>query len=460
MPSILLVDRNDEVRFAVGENLAFQTAVTWKPQPGAPWQEFALPGFEASTLDPSGFSADNNSVVFTGVREGESLRNVYRLNLQTQAVDKLYGYDGVDVSDIVTDFAGREIIGVRADTSKAEYHWLAEDDPAAKLYVALERAFPQQSVEITSVTQDGTLVIAFVSSDRNPGDYYLFDTRAKRADLVRTTRDWIQPRLMRPKEAIEITARDGLKLHAYLTRPAGNGPHPLIVLPHGGPHGVRDSWDFDDEAQLFANRGYAVLQVNYRGSGGYGVAFETAGYRQWGASMQDDVTDATRWAIEHGVAPANRICIYGASYGGFAALMGVAREPDLYRCAIGYAGVYDLPLMFDSGDTPDSRFGRDYLDRVLGNDMKQLRARSPVYMAENIKAPVLLIHGKDDTRADYAHAKRMRDALEQHQKKVEWLALGGEGHGIYDEDSRRDVYERILQFLDTNLRTSQPVASQ
>jgi dipeptidyl aminopeptidase/acylaminoacyl peptidase len=449
----VLVDRNDEVRFAIGQNETFQTAVTWKPQPGAPWQEFALPGFQANTLDPSGFSADNNSVVFTGVREGESLRNVYRLNLQTQAVDKLYGYDGVDVSDIVTDFAGREIIGVRADTSKAEYHWLAEDDPAAKLYVALERAFPQQSVEITSVTQDGTLVIAFVSSDRNPGDYYLFDTRAKRADLVRTTRDWIQPRLMRPKEAIEITARDGLKLHAYLTRPAGNGPHPLIVLPHGGPHGVRDSWDFDDEAQLFANRGYAVLQVNYRGSGGYGVAFETAGYRQWGASMQDDVTDATRWAIEHGVAPANRICIYGASYGGFAALMGVAREPDLYRCAIGLSGVYDLELMLSSADIPNSQSGRAYLDRVLGDDVADLHKRSPAYNADTIKVPVLLIHGKADWRADYEQMKRMKSALEKYQKPVETMAISREGHYIYDEQTRREMYERILAFLDKNLRS-------
>jgi dipeptidyl aminopeptidase/acylaminoacyl peptidase len=256
---------------------------------------------------------------------------------------------------------------------------------------------------------------------------------------------------MRPKEAIALKARDGLELHGYVTRPAGDGPHPLVVLPHGGPHGVRDSWEYDPEVQLLAIRGYAVLQVNFRGSGGYGTDFETAGYGEWGAKMQDDLTDATRWAIEQKIAPADRICIYGASYGGYAALMGAAREPDLYRCAIGYAGVYDLPLMWESGDTPDSNFGRAYLERVIGSDTATLRARSPVYNAQSIKAPVLLIHGKEDGRVDYQHAKRMRAALEEHQKKVEWLALGGEGHGIYDEDSRREVYERILQFLDANL---------
>jgi dipeptidyl aminopeptidase/acylaminoacyl peptidase len=194
-----------------------------------------------------------------------------------------------------------------------------------------------------------------------------------------------------------------------------------------------------------------VLQLNYRGSGGYGMDFESAGFREWGAKMQDDLTDATRWAIEQKIAPADRICIYGVSYGGFAALMGVAREPDLYRCAIGYAGVYDLQLIRESDETAGSSFSSTYWDRVLGSDVAKLRAQSPVYNAQSIKAPVLLIHGKADATADYEHAKRMRAALEQNQKKFEWLALGGEGHGAYDEGTRREVYERILQFLDANL---------
>jgi dipeptidyl aminopeptidase/acylaminoacyl peptidase len=233
-----------------------------------------------------------------------------------------------------------------------------------------------------------------------------------------------------------------------------------VVMPHGGPHGVRDWWEFDWEVQLLANRGYAVLQVNFRGSGGYGRDFEAAGYGEWGAKMQDDVTDATRWAIEQKIAPADRTCIYGISYGGFAALMGAAREPELYRCAIGYAGVYDLELMWESGDVPDSRRGRAYLERVLGTDVAKLRAQSPVHNAQNIKAPVLLIHGKADGRADYEHAQRMKAALEKNNKKVEWLSLGREGHGIYDENTRREVYERILQFLDANLKTPQSTASR
>jgi len=232
------------------------------------------------------------------------------------------------------------------------------------------------------------------------------------------------------------------------------------VLPHGGPHGVRDKWSYDWEVQLLANRGYAVLQVNYRGSGGYGLDFESSGYHEWGARMQDDITDATRWAIDNKLAEPDRICIFGASYGGYAALMGAVREPKLYRCAIGYAGVYDLELMLSSGDIPRSRLGRAYLSSALGDDVTQLRSRSPAFNAAQIQVPVLLIHGKEDWRADFKQAKQMKAALEANHKQFEWMALSREGHGVYDEETRREVYERILKFLDRYLQAggSTPVA--
>jgi dipeptidyl aminopeptidase/acylaminoacyl peptidase len=447
----MLADRDDQVRFASGLNDAMRYAVSWKPEANAQWTAFELPGFREESLEPLRFSVDNSSVLFTAVSEGESLSALYRLDLKTHAVEKLYAFDGVDISDVVSDFANRDVVGVRALADLPRYHWITPEDPAARLHAALERAFKGQSVRVTSTSDDGRLAIVFVYSDTSPGDYYLFDTQTKKADFVRAARSWINPQQMRPMLPIEVTARDGLKLHGYLTQPAGEGPHPLIVLPHGGPHGVRDVWAFDWEVQLLASRGYAVLQVNFRGSEGYGMDFAVAGYGQWGASMQDDVTDATRWAIEQGIANADRICIYGASYGGYTALMGAAREPKLYRCAIGYVGVYDLELMFKSGDIPDSRSGLAYLRKVLGEDSADLRARSPVNLADRIEVPVLLIHGKEDWRADYKQAKRMRSALESKTKPFEWMALSREGHGVYDEETRREVYERILAFLDKHL---------
>jgi dipeptidyl aminopeptidase/acylaminoacyl peptidase len=390
----------------------------------------------------------------TGVREGESLAALYRVDLQSREVTKLYQHTEVDVSALVTSLSDGAVVGVRVDAGKPEHHWLIDDAPTALVFKMLERAFPGQAVTISSKTQDGNLALVFVSSDVNPGEYYLFDVQTKKADFLLAAKSWIDPRVMRPKEVVSIKARDGLVLHGYLTRPSATGPHPLVVLPHGGPHGLRDDWSFDWEAQLLANRGYAVLQVNFRGSGGYGVDFESAGHRQWGAKMQDDLTDATRWAIESGAAQSDRVCIYGASYGGYAALMGAAREPKLYRCAIGYVGVYDLELMFTAGDIPGSDLGRDYLNEVLGNDQAELRERSPVHNVSRIEVPILLVHGKEDVRADYQHAKRMKAALETNKKSLEWMALSGEGHGVYDEEARREVYEKLLVFLERNLARS------
>jgi dipeptidyl aminopeptidase/acylaminoacyl peptidase len=456
----LLLDHDDNVRFALGLNDRTQYAVSWKPQPASEWTGFDLQGFRDESIVPRRFSVDNRSVYLTGVREGETYEALYRLDLQTRQLEKVHAFAAAGVDEVITDFAELEVVGVTGYAERQTDFWLLKDNPAAQTYQALQRAFPQQRVKVTSTSEDGRVAIVFVDSDINPGDYYLFDTVSKRASFLRAGRIWIEPKQMRPKEPIALRARDGLELRGYVTRPAGDGPHPLVVMPHGGPHGIRDVWEFDPEVQLLANRGYAVLQVNFRGSGGYGMDFELAGFGEWGAKMQDDVTDATRWAIEQKIAPADRICIYGGSYGGFAALMGAAREPDLYRCAIGYAGVYDLELMWESGDIPNSRFGRAYLHRVLGTDVAKLRAQSPTHNAQNIKVPVLLIHGKADSRADYEQAQRMKSALEKNSRKVEWLALGREGHGAYDEDTRREVYERILQFLDANLRTSQSTASQ
>lgn len=449
----VLVDRDEQARFAVGWNEQGRLAVSWRPEAEAPWREFELAGFERESVVPLRFAADNRSVYFTGARESQGHVGLHRVALDTGQVETLSA-GTAEVVGVVTDLRDEEVIGYATYSDRLARAWLPGNHPDQRFYESVQRAFPGQTVRVTSRTDDGRVVLLHVSSDVNPGEYYLMDTVAMKADFLQASRKWIDPRAMRPKEPFGLRARDGLDLHGYLTRPAGAAPYPLVVLPHGGPHGIRDHWDFDSEVQLLANRGYAVLQLNFRGSGGYGPGFEKAGYREWGGRMQDDLTDATRWAIAQGIARPERICLYGASYGGYAALMGVAREPDLYRCAIGLAGVYDLELLRSSGDIPGSRFGKAYLDKVLGDDPAQLRARSPTHLAAAIRAPVMLIHGKVDTRADYAHARAMKDALEQHDKSFEWVALGGEGHGIYDESTRAEVYERMLAFLARHLGTA------
>lgn len=447
----VLVDANHEVRFAFGRAENGRFAAIWKPDPKSGWQQFEVPGFREDSIVPQAFTENQRGIQFTGVREGESLDALYQLDLESRAVEKLYGHATADIDLLIHTIHGGPVIGVRIYHGKPEYHWLVPDHPKARAYRALEKAFAGQTILITSMTDDRKRAIVRVWSDVNPGEYFLLDLESMRADPMVNARKWIYTGEMRPKTPIELDARDGLRLYGYLTEPEGEGPHPMVVLPHGGPHSVSDTWGYDPEVQLLAHKGYAVLQLNFRGSGGYGLDFEAAGYREWGGKMQDDLADATRWAVDQGHADAGRVCIYGGSFGGYSAMMSVVREPELYRCAVAFAGVYDLELMFSTGDIPRSRLGRDYLERVIGQDRELLRAFSPVHFAERIKAPVLLIHGSEDWRVDVSQARRMKSALERAGKAHEWMEVRGEGHGIFDEALRKEYYERLLAFLETHI---------
>jgi dienelactone hydrolase len=455
--AVLLLDSAHRVRFALGMNEFGKLALSWKAQPDSEWASIFLKELRNDSAVPLRFSADDRSVFLRGVREGETLASLYRLELPTGRYQRVHAFANAGVDDVITDFTDREIVGVRGYAERTVEHWLRPQDPAAQTYEALHRAFPGQRVLVTSATSDGRTAIVRVDSDTNPGDYYLFDTVNKKAQFLRAGRAWIDPRSMRSKEPIALKARDGLELHGYVTRPAGDGPHPMVVLPHDELFGERDTWEFDWEVQLLASRGYAVLQMNFRGSGGYGIDFERAGYGEWGAKVQDDVTDATRWAIEQHIASSDRICIYGKVYGGYVALMQLVREPALYRCAIGYDGVYDLELAreFDAG------WGARDVERAFGRDATQLRARSltlnpraarrVAVNAQKIGAPVLLIYGEPGWNSDYEHARNMRTALEKSGKQFELLPVLRHNAQLNDDTTRREVYERILQFLDANL---------
>jgi dipeptidyl aminopeptidase/acylaminoacyl peptidase len=226
----------------------------------------------------------------------------------------------------------------------------------------------------------------------------------------------------------------------------------MIVMPHGGPHWVRDHWWFDPEVQLLAHEGFAVLQVNYRGSGGYGEAYQEAGYRQWGDRVVQDIIDATRFAVRKGFADPKRICVYGASFGAFAALQSSILAPDLFRCAVGYAGIYDLGLLSETGDIRLGRIGRGFVRTTVGEDKRALEQASPVRHAAEIAARVLLVHGKRDQRAPIEHAESLRDALAARGKQPEWLVEAKEAHGFFDEGARERMYERLLKFLKENTR--------
>lgn len=448
----MLADHDDQVRLALGYDRQAKRALSWRSKPDAPWSDFDLPGFRMETVRLLRFSTDNGSVYLVGARAGDAFAALYKLDLQTRTAERVAGIDGADVTDVVMDFADREVVGVRGETDRIAYRWLNPEDSATLLYGELARAFPNKQIETVSFSKDGRRAILFVSSDVNPGDYYLLDTGTKKVDFISASRNWIDTDRMQPRRAVEIKARDGLTLHAYVTAPPGAGTHPLVVRVRDDPYDTRDSWRFDWEAQLLASRGYAVLQVNARGTPGFGPDFATAGYREWGRAMQDDLTDATRWAIEHAIAPADRICIMGVGYGGYAALMGAVREPNLYRCAIGYGGIYDLKAYSKLEDTRHPMSWHPRLDQVLGSDVAELQARSPLNNADKIKIPVLLLHGEGSMNLDTFPARRLKVALRKRGQQVEWMDLGFQPNPVYDADIRRRVCERVLTFLDRNLK--------
>jgi dipeptidyl aminopeptidase/acylaminoacyl peptidase len=328
--------------------------------------------------------------------------------------------------------------------------------PLAAMHQKLVHSLPNQVVMVTSQTDDMAKAVVRVSSAERPPVYLIVDVASAQPLLRMDSFPDLKSPDLAAVEAIEFKARDGLKVRGYLATPRGVDGRPrrklpMIVSVHGGPHGVFDNYDYEFERQLFASRGYAVLQINFRGSGGRGRDYLLAGYGKWGREMQDDVTDGVRWAIQDGVADAARICIYGGSYGAFSALVGVAREPTMFQCAVGYAGVYDLSLLFQRGDIRMHARGVSYLKDAVGENEREIDARSPVNMAANIKAKVLLVHGVDDFRAPVEHANRMRKALAAAGNPPEWKVEAGEAHGFNDAANRAAAYRTMLEFFDKYL---------
>jgi dipeptidyl aminopeptidase/acylaminoacyl peptidase len=334
--------------------------------------------------------------------------------------------------------------------------------PAAKLHMAISQKFPGKFIDFINFSDDGGQLLFSAKSDRDPGTYYLIDTKNYKVRKLFDGAPWIDPAKMAERRPLRFKASDGTELEAILTLPPGTKETnlPMVLLPHGGPHGIQDEWYFDEDAQFLASRGYLVLQVNYRGSGGRGHSFEAAGYLKWGGRVQQDLIDGVKWAIGDGYADANRVCVYGGSFGGYSAMMTVIRAPGMFKCAVGYAGIYDLEMMYDKGDIQARKLGRSYLTKVIGKDQAALDDNSPDKLADKIDVPVLLVHGEDDQRAPFAQAKAMRAALDAAHKPYEWMAVPGEGHGFYKEENRAAFLNKLQSFLDAHIGKTDRVAAQ
>ena len=419
--------------------------LSYRPQPHSAWMTVpkSLAGY---SMWITHVEKDDNTA-YAMIVDRDEPAQLYKVDLAAGSRSRLAGRDDMEIARIL--YAGHDgaPFGVIYDEGKPSVQYFDPASDWSKLHAGLLKSFPGQMVSFTEWSRDSQKVLFSSWSDRNPGTYYVLDRSASKVQMVSALMPWLKPANLASTTPISFQTRDGLTLHGLYTAPAGGGTKPLVVMPHGGPHGPYDSWGYDRDAQFLASRGYGVLQVNYRGSGGRGKKFEELGYRQWGGKMQDDLADGVKWAVDAKVADPKRVCTFGASYGGYAALMQTIRYPDLYKCAIGYVGVYDLEVMKKKGDIPRAKSGRNYLQRVLGTDESVLKAWSPAQNVDKIKVPVFLAQGSIDQRVPMDQFNALNNAFKKAGVPVETMVAAGEGHGFYKPENRAELYRRIEAFL-------------
>lgn len=401
---------------------------------------------------PFAFSSDGGQVFATWSTDGGPA-SLVRSDLAGEHRTTLASDGFGSVGDVEWNAAG-DPFAATLFHGKPRMVYFDETSVEAQEHKGLGAKFPGLYVTYVNHTADGNATLLYAYSDRDPGAWYLYDRAKKTVSLLMAARSRIDPAQMGERRYVRFKAGDGLELDGYLTLPAGvQAPAklPMVLLPHGGPHMPGDGWAFDNDAQFLASRGYLVLQVNYRGGEGRGHNFESAGYRQWGTRVQDDLIDGVRWAIAQGYADPARICSFGASFGAYSALMVTVRAPELFRCAAGQSGLYDLEAFAEDSDAAGSKFGRSYISRVLGDNPAEWRAHSPLYLAERIKVPVFLAHGEIDKRTPYAQAVGMQQALAAAGNAPEWMSVPGEGHGFYSDANNAEFYRRLEAFLGRNI---------
>jgi dipeptidyl aminopeptidase/acylaminoacyl peptidase len=356
--------------------------------------------------------------------------------------------DGWDVTDVELDDSHKPLSVSFTDEHDRKI-WF--DPKMNRLQARMEKALPNETITIASRARDGSRMLVWAGSENDPGTIYVYTDATGHLDALVGYKPALDVAQLPKPRPIDYQARDGTKIHAYLTLPPGRAPKnlPLIIMPHGGPYGIRDQLEFDTEVQFLANRGYAVLQPNYRGSGGYGDRFEKLGDGQIGRKMQDDLDDAMDWAAWQGYADPKRVCVVGASYGGYAALWAVTRNPERYRCAASFAGVTDWNKQLRYDRNFFSSYGANkWKNRVRGEAKGfNLDDVSPVVQAARLTRPVLLAHGEDDSRVPFNQFKMMRDAAAKEGKQVELLTFKDEGHGFDKQEDETKWLDTLEAFL-------------
>jgi len=412
-----------------------------------PFRVVLTTGFKDAVF-PLYFTFDNK-LLYVSSNLGRDKRAFYTMDPESgQLLDLVFEHPDVDVGALLRFKHAKRITAATYSTDKLYYHFFDENRKQLQDY--LEIKFPGKTVGIVGMSRDESRLLIYASSDLTPGSYYIYDAPTKELSKLADAAPWIKEEEMAPMRAISYTSRDGLTIHGYLTLPQGADASrlPTILLPHGGPS-AKDSFGFNPFVQFLANRGYAVLQVNFRGSVGYGKAFWQAGFKEWGGKMQEDLTDAAAWLVAQGIADQSRLGIMGMSYGGYAALAGLTFTPELFACGVSIVGPTNILSTLDSLPPYWEPFRKMIYEQVGDpvKDKDMLIKVSPLFHADRIQSPVFIAHGANDPRVRKADSDKMVEALRARGVEVEYFSKENEGHGFQNEENRLDLLRDIERFL-------------
>ncbi len=404
------------------------------------------------TLQPLFFTFDNKNF-YVASNIGRDKTAIYEYDIKNKETTQLiFEHPEVDVSGLLKSDKRKKITGVAYIIDKRHYHFF--DENREQLQKDLEERLPGYEVVVTDMSKDETKVMVRTYSDRSLGAYYYLNRKTNEFTKLADVSPWLNEEELAEMKPITYKSRDGLTIHGYLTLPVGLKAKnlPVVVNPHGGPW-ARNTWGFSPEVQFLANRGYAVLQMNFRTSTGYGRKFWEAGFKQWGLAIQDDITDGVKWLINEGIADPKRVGIYGGSFGGYATLAGVTFTPDLYSCGVDYVGVSNLFTLMNS-IPPYWEPLREMFYEMMGHpekDKELYEKVSPVFHADNIKVPLLVAQGANDPRVNKQESDQIVEALKKRGIEITYIVKDNEGHGFRNEENRFDFYRAMEEFLGKHL---------